>query len=215
MYWCMISIKRHHDLREKLTKWALVPWLISMPACDSVVRVPCDRSMVFLLCRPPFLTHRSLFNQCKRMCSVPDHSFRCGAWIQSYFLLSFQALAWYSGSHDDVIKWKHFPQYRPFARGFHRSPVNSPHKGQWRGALMFSLVLRLTNGWVNITEAGDLRRYRAHCDVNVMKTCCCTAIYGDSVLVIYNQLWPWILSLLKPQTNVSILGGVSKTRMTS
>ena len=39
--------------------------------------------------------------------------------------------------HDDVIKWKHFPHYWPFVRGIHRSPVN-PHKGQWRGALMFS-----------------------------------------------------------------------------
>ena len=39
--------------------------------------------------------------------------------------------------HDNVIKWKHFPRYWPFVRGIHRSPVNSPHKGQWRGALMF------------------------------------------------------------------------------
>ena len=38
--------------------------------------------------------------------------------------------------HDDVIKWKHFPRYWPFVRGIHRSPVNSSHKGQWRGALM-------------------------------------------------------------------------------
>ena len=42
--------------------------------------------------------------------------------------------------HDDVIKWKHFPCDRPFMRGIHRSPVNSPHKGQWRGVLMFSLI---------------------------------------------------------------------------
>ena len=40
--------------------------------------------------------------------------------------------------HYDVIKWKHFPRYWPFVRGIHWSPVNSPHKGQWRGALMFS-----------------------------------------------------------------------------
>ena len=39
--------------------------------------------------------------------------------------------------HDDVIKWKHFPRYWPFVRGIHRSPVNSPHKGQWCGASMF------------------------------------------------------------------------------
>ena len=42
--------------------------------------------------------------------------------------------------HDDVIIWKHFPRYWPFVRGIHRQPVNSPHKGQWRGALMFSLI---------------------------------------------------------------------------
>ena len=39
--------------------------------------------------------------------------------------------------HDDVIKWKHFPRYWPFVWGIHRSPVNSPHKGQWRQAWMF------------------------------------------------------------------------------
>ena len=70
--------------------------------------------------------------------------------------------------HDDVIKWKHFPRYWPFARGLHRSPVNSPHKGQWRGALMFSLICAWLNGWVNIREAGILRRHRAHYDVIAM-----------------------------------------------
>ena len=71
--------------------------------------------------------------------------------------------------HDDVIKWKHFSRYWPFVRGIHRFPVNSPHKGQWRGALMFSLICTRINGWVNNGEAGDLRRYRAHCDVTVVK----------------------------------------------
>ena len=70
--------------------------------------------------------------------------------------------------HDDVIKWKQFLRYLPFERGIHRSPVNSPHKGQWRGALMFSLICAWTNGWVNNGEAGDLRRHRAHYDVIVM-----------------------------------------------
>ena len=70
--------------------------------------------------------------------------------------------------HDDVIKWKHFPRYWPFVRGIHRSPVNSPHKGQWRGALMFSLICVWKNAWVNNREAGDLRRYRSHYDVIVM-----------------------------------------------
>ena len=67
--------------------------------------------------------------------------------------------------HDDVIKWKHFPRYWPFVRGIHRSPVNSPHKGQWRGALMFGLIRALINSWVNNGEASDLRRHCAHYDV--------------------------------------------------
>ena len=60
--------------------------------------------------------------------------------------------------HDDVIKWKHFPRYWPFVRGIHRSPVNSLHKGQWRGAFMFSLICAWIYLWVNNCEAGDLRR---------------------------------------------------------
>ena len=72
-------------------------------------------------------------------------------------------------AHDDVIKWKYFLRYWPFVRGIHRTPVNSPHKGQWREALMFSLICVWINGWVNNREAGDLRRYRAHYDVIVMR----------------------------------------------
>ena len=70
--------------------------------------------------------------------------------------------------HDDVIKWKHFPRYWPFAREIYRSPVNRPHKCQWRGALMFSLTCVWINSWVISHEAGDLRRYRAHYDVIIM-----------------------------------------------
>ena len=70
--------------------------------------------------------------------------------------------------HDDVIKWKHFPRNWPFVREIHRSPVNFPHKGQWRGALMFSLIYVWINDWVNNREAGDLRRQHGHYDVIVM-----------------------------------------------
>ena len=48
------------------------------------------------------------------------------------------------------------------------SPVNSPHKGQWRGALVFSSICTWINSWVNNGEASDLRRHRAHYDVTVM-----------------------------------------------
>ena len=47
-------------------------------------------------------------------------------------------------------------------------PITSPHKGQWRGALMLSLICPWIYGWVNTREAGELRRYRAHYDVIVM-----------------------------------------------
>ena len=72
--------------------------------------------------------------------------------------------------HDDVIKWKHFLCYWPFVPGIHRSLVNSPHKGQWRGALMFSLICTelWCFRWVNNREAGDLTCHRAHYDVIVM-----------------------------------------------
>ena len=73
-------------------------------------------------------------------------------------------------SHDNVIKWKHFPHCWPFVRGINRWPVNSPHKGQWPGALMFSFICVWINNWVNNREAGDLRRYRAHYDVILMVT---------------------------------------------
>ena len=54
-------------------------------------------------------------------------------WVsEGYLILQYPIF-----HHDDVIKWKHFPRYWPFLRGIHRSPVNSPQKGQWRGALIF------------------------------------------------------------------------------
>ena len=61
-----------------------------------------------------------------------------------------------------------FPRYWPFVRGIHRSPVNSPHKGQWRGALMFFFDLRLNKrfskhwwGWWFETPSRPLWR---HCN---------------------------------------------------
>ena len=75
--------------------------------------------------------------------------------------------------HDDVIKWKGFPRYWSFVRGIHRSPVNTPHKGQWRGDLMFSLICAWINDWVNTHEAGDLRCHRAHYDVTVVRKFWC------------------------------------------
>ena len=87
--------------------------------------------------------------------SVSHSTGLCYIWSRLYCLAYCM-----SQCHDDVIKWKHFPRHWPFVRGI--------HKGQWRGALMFSLICAWINDWVNKREAGDLRRHRVHHDVTVM-----------------------------------------------
>ena len=73
---------------------------------------------------------------------------------------------------SSVSWWRHqlqtFSALFVLVQSIHRSPVNSPHKGQWPGAFMFSLIYTWTSGWVNNQDAGDLRRHRAHCDVTIM-----------------------------------------------
>ena len=70
---------------------------------------------------------------------------------------------WYCWNWLHILK----PHW-PFVRRIHRSPVDSPHKGQQRGALIFSLICAWTNGWANNWDVCDLRRHRAHYDVTVM-----------------------------------------------
>ena len=88
-------------------------------------------------------------------------------------------------SHNDVIKWEHFPCYWPCVQGIHQSPVNSLHKGQWRGALMFSLICAWTNGCANNSEAGDLRCHPTHYDITVM---CREMIFCQSIWIM-NEHW--------------------------
>ena len=95
-----------------------------------------------------------------RFVLVCDHN------VWSGHVLFFDALCYYP--HEDVIKWKHFPRHWLFVREIHRSPVNYPHKGQWRGTLMFSLIFAWTNGWVNNTDTNALRCHRAHYGVTAM-----------------------------------------------
>ena len=76
--------------------------------------------------------------------------------------IKFDLLAW----------WRHqmetFSALLALCAGNSPVPVNSPHKGQWRGALMFTLICTRINDWVNNREAGDLRRHLDHYDVIVM-----------------------------------------------
>ena len=84
-----------------------------------------------------------------------------------------------------------FPRYWPFVREIHRSPVDSPHKGQWRGTWIFSLICTGTNGWANNQDAGDLRPYRFHYDVTITKYSVSPGghfrIDGVSVDIVYNS----------------------------
>ena len=101
----------------------------------------------------------------------------------------------YVSKHEnhDVIKCKHF-RYWPFVRGIHWSLVASPHKGQCRRALMFSLICTWKTSWANSREAGELRCYHTHYDVTVI----------ISELSIISLIWDgtgnWNPSLWKTRT---------------
>ena len=71
--------------------------------------------------------------------------------------------------------WRHqretFSALLAICAGNSPVPGEFPHKDQWRGDLMFSLICVWINGSVNNREAGDLRHYRANYDVIVMTIC--------------------------------------------
>ena len=122
-------------------------------------------------------------------------------YLMMTWLLTSSGVALYNYLHDNVIIWKHFPRNRPFVQGIHRSPVNSPHKGQWRGALMFSFTCAWAYSWVNNEDAGYLRRHCSHYDAIVMYT---FLSFMGLLLMTY------IFSLLKIVNTVhltNILGG--------
>ena len=70
--------------------------------------------------------------------------------------------------------WRHemeyFPRYWSFVRGIHWLVTREflAHKGQWRWALVFSLICVWTSSWTNSENAGDLRRHRTQYDVIVV-----------------------------------------------
>ena len=76
----------------------------------------------------------------------------------------------YTHTHDDVTEWKYFRVNGTLWGESTGSPMASPHKGQWRGKLMFSLICAWTNGSENNRYVVDLRRHCAHYDATVMKS---------------------------------------------
>ena len=135
--------------------------------------------------------------------SLPNqsHGWSCVTYSQ---LLSF---------HDDVIKWKHLPRYWPFVRGIHQSPVNSPRKGQWREALVFSLIYVWINGWVKNREAGDFRCYRAHYDVTVMWKAVKSSRVHDINIYVSHPVWITTVTLLVPSVTFEVSRYIVASRL--
>ena len=75
------------------------------------------------------------------------------------YIYIFRVIHW---ARSSETWWRHqmerFSALLALCAGNSPVPVNSPRKGQWRGALMFSLIYVWINGWVNNHEAGDLWR---------------------------------------------------------
>ena len=91
--------------------------------------------------------------------------------------------------------WRHqmetFSALLALCAGNSPVPVNSPHKGQWLGALMFSFIYAWINDWVNNCEAGDLRRQDGHYDVIVMiyqYLTYCNHVWGNTCKTNMNSL---------------------------
>ena len=95
--------------------------------------------------------------------------------------------------------WRHqmetFSALLAICAGIHRSPVNSPHKCQWSGALTFSLICAWIKGWVNNGEVGDLRHHHVHYDVTVM--CSTSCLENVSIRYCGTERFSYFTILLK------------------
>ena len=123
-------------------------------------------------------------------------------------------------------RWRHqmetFFALLAICAGIHRWSVNSPHIGQWRRALMFSLICARINGWVNNGEAGDFRRHRAHYDITLMFTLFCFGYinhYSGFIKYIYpcsSRLlrWHWGNQTIALRTSEVTLKDIDKTNPT-
>ena len=154
------------------TKWSLstVNWYNGFP--DSKVHVA-HMGPTWVLSAPCW-PHEPCYQACMLRWCVPI----CASVFHRLSLISIMhcgvIMTWTSSCQiltvqDDIIKWKHFLPYWSFMRGIYQSLVNSPHKGQRRGAWIFSLICTWTNRWGSNRDAGDLRCCHAHYDVTAMR----------------------------------------------
>ena len=146
-------------------------WEIQRWAVDSPHKEPVMRALMFSM-KSVLKNPLNKKSNCWWF-ETPWHSCDVTAVKQTVFYSSQLLYSAHMGYRNSKLSWwRHqmeiFSRYWPFVREFHRSLVDSPHKGQCRGTLMFSLICVWTNFWANNRDAGDLRRHRAHYDVTVM-----------------------------------------------
>ena len=106
-------------------------------------------------------------------------------WMSFLFRSRCDTLTYTRSGNGDVIKWEHFPRYWLFVRGIQRSLVNSPHKGQWRGAL-FSWICVWLNGWVNSREASLENGFAS--DICLCEHTAAEAIFGVNISLRYTRI---------------------------
>ena len=127
--------------KQSIRRWVETPWRL----CDVIVMFQCKKTK-FCVEADPFMPMRDDGNTVVYLLSrLPTQKrVQCSWWRH---------------------QMERFSALLAICAGIHRSPLNSPHKGQWRGALVLSLICVWINGWINNRKAGDLRR---HYDVIVM-----------------------------------------------
>ena len=98
-----------------------------------------------------------------------DHPIHWPIYASPCFIdLQLNLTAWHGGISWWRHQWKHFTSYWPFVRGTTGHRWIPLTKGQWRGALMFSLICAWTSNWANNQNDGDLKRHFVHYGVTVM-----------------------------------------------
>ena len=91
-----------------------------------------------------------------------------GVWILhpiKYMLTVCHVFVWIWSWHNQM---EIFSTLLALCAGNSPDTGKFPQKGQWHGALMFSLICAWTNGWVNNRDANDLRHHRTHYDITIV-----------------------------------------------
>ena len=83
-------------------------------------------------------------------------------------------------------------------------PVNSPHKGQWCGTLLFSLICTRINGYTNTREAGDMRRHRHYSSLITFNYFFLDGPIGNKLRLVQLMVWHhWRPSSMQLLTNAT------------